>query len=100
MSWAVEREDVIVARFAVPPEQAEVRLTVDGTGALRRVEVRRWGNVGRRGYGYIPFGGDIHAERTFGDLTLPSRVTVGWWYGTPRYTPFFDATIIDAVAEG
>lgn len=27
---------------------------------------------------------------------LPSRVTVGWWYGTPRYKPFFEATILNA----
>ena len=44
----------------------------------------------------MPFGGDVHAERRFGDLVLPSRVTVGWWYGTPRYTPFFEATVLAA----
>jgi hypothetical protein len=32
----------------------------------------------------------------FGDLTLPSEVSVGWWWGTPRYEPFFEATVLDA----
>ncbi len=56
----------------------------------------RWGNVGQQEFGYIPFGGDIHAERRFDNLVLPSQVTVGWWYGTPRYRPFFEATILSA----
>ena len=36
------------------------------------------------------------AGQRFGDLVLPSRVTVGWWFGTPRYEPFFEATILSA----
>jgi len=28
--------------------------------------------------------------------TIPSRLTVGWWFGTPRYAPFFEATLLDA----
>jgi hypothetical protein len=35
-------------------------------------------------------------ERRFGDVTIPSRVSVGWWFGTPRYKPFFEATITAA----
>lgn len=98
VAWAAERDDVIVATFDVPPERPSVRLTIDATGALRHVQLDRWGDVGREGFGYIPFGGDVHAERRFGGLTIPSRVTVGWWYATPRFKPFFDATILDVVS--
>jgi hypothetical protein len=38
----------------------------------------------------------VHAERRFGELTIPSRLSVGWWFGTPRYTPFFTAEISGA----
>ncbi|MGI8749668.1 MAG: hypothetical protein ACR2J6_03830 [Thermoleophilaceae bacterium] len=41
-------------------------------------------------------GGHVHDERGFGDLTLPRRVSVGWWFGTPRYEPFVEATVLDA----
>ena len=41
----------------------------------------------------MPFGGEIHAERRFGDLLLPSALSVGWWFDTPRYAPFFHAEI-------
>jgi hypothetical protein len=93
VSWQAERDDLIVAHFDVPPERAQVRLRIDAIGALRSVEIMRWGNVGQDGFGYIPFGGDIHAERRFGDLVVPSELTIGWWYGTARYRPFFRATI-------
>ena len=99
VSWQAERDDLIVARFDVPPERAEVRLRIGTTGALRSVEIMRWGSSGQDGFGYIPFGGDIRAERRFGDLVLPSELTIGWWYGTARYRPFFQATIHDAHAN-
>lgn len=98
--WEAEADDLIVARFDVPPEAAELRLGIDDRGAVRTVSIMRWGDVGQDGFGPIPFGGDMLAERTFGDVTLPSEVRVGWWYGTPRYKPFFEATITDAQPLG
>jgi hypothetical protein len=47
-------------------------------------------------HGYVPCGAEVHAERRFGPLLLPSRVTVGWWFGTPRWAPFFEAEIVAA----
>jgi hypothetical protein len=99
VSWHAESQDLVVARIDVPPEPAVARLCVDATGALRSVQIMRWGKVGQDQFGLIPFGADIHSERRFGDLVLPSELTVGWWYGTPRYHPFFQATIHD-VREG
>lgn len=97
VEWRAEGGDHIVATVSVPPERPEVHLALAADGAVRSVSLMRWGNSGQKAFGYIPFGGEIHAERRFGDLVLPSRVTVGWWYGTPRYKPFFEATILSAV---
>ena len=91
VEWRAESEHRIVARLDVPPEYPDVAFRIDPAGALCGVSLLRW-----RDTGYVPFGGDVHAERRFGDLVLPSRVTVGWWYGTPRYTPFFEATVLSA----
>jgi hypothetical protein len=74
-----------------------VRLAIDDTGAVLTVSVMRWGNVDQNDYGYIPFGGNVTAERRFGDLVLPSRVSIGWWFGMARFAPFFEAEILDAV---
>jgi hypothetical protein len=93
VAWRAETEDVIVARFDLPPEHPEVRARIDEQGAIRTVSALRWGNAGEQTFQYIPFGGEVHAERRFGDLVLPSDLTVGWWFDTPRYAPFFKAHI-------
>jgi hypothetical protein len=92
--WRAVSDDVIVASFEVPPEQVQLELGIDAAGAVRTLSIMRWGDVGQDRFGYIPFGGRVHAERRFGDVVLPSRVTIGWWFGTPRYAPFFAATIL------
>jgi hypothetical protein len=94
VTWRAVSDEVIVASFEVPPEQPELTLGIDGAGAVRTVSVMRWGNADQERFGYIPFGGNVHTERRFGDVVLPSRVTIGWWFGTPRYAPFFEATIL------
>ena len=93
VTWRAETEHVIVARFDLLPEQPEVRVEIGDRGAIRTVSALRWGNAGEKTFQYIPFGGEIHAERRFGDLLLPSSASVGWWFDTPRYAPFFHAEI-------
>ena len=93
VAWRAESENIIVAHFDLPPEHPEVRVRIDEHGAIRTVSALRWGNAGEKTFRYIPFGGEIHAERRFADLVLPSRASVGWWFDTPRYAPFFHAEI-------
>jgi hypothetical protein len=90
VDWRAESDSVIVARFDLPPEHPEVRVVIDDHGAMRTVAAPRWFKDR-----YVPFGGEILAERRFGDLVIPSRVRVGWWFGTDRYAPFFEADIDD-----
>jgi hypothetical protein len=56
----------------------------------------RWGPLDGEGYGYIPCGRDVQAERCFGAVTVPSKLTVSWRFGTPRQVPFFKAEIAAA----
>jgi hypothetical protein len=46
--------------------------------------------------GYIRCGGEVEAEQRFGDLVIASRLTVGWWFETARWAPFFKAHILSA----
>jgi hypothetical protein len=74
---------------------------IDGHGAVKNAVADRWGSSGQKEFGYIPCGCEVHAERRFGNLVVPSRVTVGWWFGTPRYAPFFKAeTTISRLRAG
>jgi hypothetical protein len=93
VTWRAETDNVILARLDLPPERPEVRLSIDEHGAIRTVSALRWGNAGEKTFQYIRFGGDVHAERRFGELVLPSILSVGWWFDTQRYAPFFRAEI-------
>jgi hypothetical protein len=95
VSWRAEAADHIVATWDVPPERPELHLRIDGLGGVRSVCADRWGKLRRNGHGYIPCGCEVRGERRFGDFVVPSSVTVGWWFGTPRYAPFFKADVLD-----
>jgi hypothetical protein len=95
--WHAKTDNEIIVDLFLPPERPALHLTIDNDGAVRSVNLQRWGNAGEKDFGYIPFGGDVLAERRFGDLVLPARLRVGWWHGSERFNPFFDAEIISAV---
>ena len=100
VTWEAESDDVIVATIDVPPERPQLRLRIDGDGAVRSASALRWRKVRQREYGYIPCGCEVRAERRFGDVVVPSSVTVGWWFGTPRYAPFFEAEVDSLAVVG
>ena len=80
----------------MPPERPEVHLRIDDRGAVRSASALRWDNGEHGLRGYIPCGGAVEAEQRFGGLVIASRVTVGWWFETPRWAPFFMADILSA----
>jgi hypothetical protein len=88
VEWRAEADDHIVASFHVPPERPEVHIRIGPDGAVRSHSGPRW-----HGQGYEPFGADVHAERSFGPVTIPSRFTAGWGYGTAAWAPFFEGEI-------
>jgi hypothetical protein len=95
--WHAESDNEITVDLPLAPERPALHVTIDSDGAVQSVNLQRWGNAGARAFGYLPFGGDILAEKRFGDLVLPARLRVGWWHGTERFSPFFEAEIISAV---
>jgi hypothetical protein len=96
VAWRAESDDRLVARFDLPPERPEIEVRIDSQGAIKQVSGARWGPLDGGGYGYIPCGCDVAAERRFGDVTIPSKLTVSWLFGTPRQAPFFKAEITAA----
>jgi hypothetical protein len=97
VSWRAEADDHIVATCDVPPEQPEVHLRIDTRGAVSSVWLSRWTVTEGDGPGYVPFGVDVSDERAFGEMTIGVKISAGWWYGTPRYKPFFEAEVLSAV---
>jgi hypothetical protein len=92
VTWRAESENVIVAVFDVPPERPEIRFQLGTDGRVCAQTALRW--QGARA-GYVPFGVDVHAERTFDGVTIPSRFLGGWGHGTPKWAPSFDGEIYE-----
>ena len=98
VNWRAESENEIVASWDVPPERPELHLEIDDRGAVRAYWTSRWSDTGQKAFGYMPCGCHVGAERRFGDLVVPSRITGAWWFGTPRQAPFYRAEVRELAA--
>lgn len=96
VAWRAESDDTIVGRFDLPPERPEVELRIDPDGAITRASAARWGPLDEGGHDYIQCGCEVHAEHRFGGLTIPSRLTVSWEFGTRLQAPYMRAEITAA----
>ncbi len=82
------------ATMSLHGETTPITLTVDEDGRLKEIVMQRWGNQTEDGsFRYIPYGATVLEERTFGGYTIPSRLAVGWWYGTDRYEEVVRANV-------
>jgi hypothetical protein len=91
VTWRAESDEIVVACWDVPPERPEVRLRIDQSGVVQSAWAQRW----RGDSGYVTCGCEVHAGRRWGDLAVPSRLSVGWDFGTPAYRPFFSPQVED-----
>lgn len=84
------------AAFAVSGEQVEVEIATDGAGRVEGLKLQRWGNPEGAAFHLVSFGGLAAGEATFDGYTIPTRLRVGWYFGTPRFESageFFRCTI-------
>ncbi len=88
-----------VARIVIDGGEAvEVTIEVAADGRLLRASGPRWReDAGDGAPGYVPFAAEFTSEeRSFGGVTIPTRLRAGWRLGEPGVEPFFEATIDDA----
>src|SRR3569623_1744914 len=87
------------ARFRAHGEAADVDYMIDEGGRLLSSSISRWGNPEGGAFHYLPCGGYVEQEGRFGGYTIPTRMRVGWYFGTDRYArdgEFFRVTIDEA----
>ncbi len=99
LSWTAQDSLHPHARLTVQGEAGELAFTIDDTGALKTLNLPRWGNPGGGAFHYVDFGRVAEEEGRFGGYTIPTRLRVGWYVGTDRFEPdgeFFRVTIDDA----
>lgn len=88
------------ARFAAHGESAGIDYTVNAGGQLETVSMPRWGNPEGGEFHYVDCGAFVEEEGTFAGYTIPTRMRVGWHFGTDRFEQegeFFRVTIDDAI---
>jgi hypothetical protein len=66
-------------------ESASLRLDIDASGALRSLQLERWGSLSGEPARYHAFGGYVDAERSFGGVTIPTKLRIGWHFGSERF---------------
>ncbi len=99
VTWTAKDSFHPHARLNVQGEAGELALTIDDSGKLKAFSLPRWGNPEGKEFRYAGFGGVVQEERTFAGYTIPTRLRVGWHFGTDRFEregEFFRATVDDA----
>ncbi|NJL80874.1 MAG: hypothetical protein HC917_22490 [Richelia sp. SM2_1_7] len=83
VSWQAINDNTIEANMKVDDEAVTLTFFIDSNGKLLKVSLLRWGEKNQdSSYTYIPFGGEVLEERTFGGFTIPSQINAGLvvWY--------------------
>lgn len=77
-------------------QEGRVLLGVGEEGGLREVSIKRWGDPdGTGAFRLADFGGLVEDEARFAGYTIPSRLRVGWHFGSDSFEAgeFFRVTI-------
>ncbi len=99
VTWGSADTSHLQASFIAQGEPAKLDLTLDQLGRPQTAQLPRWGNPEGAAHHYVDFGAIIEAEGTFSGYTIPTRLRVGWYFGSDRFEPegeFFRATIDSA----
>lgn len=92
-------EDRVEGIVRAHGDDTPIWMDLAADGSVTAAGMDRWGNPDRDGYRRSRFGGIIEADRTFGGITMPTRVQMGWHFGFDRFAldgEFFRAEITSA----
>ncbi|MEQ8752203.1 MAG: hypothetical protein RID09_01635 [Coleofasciculus sp. G1-WW12-02] len=102
VTWSSTETSHLHASFIAQGEQAGLDLTIDQKGRLKTAKLPRWGNPEGAEHHYVDFGAIVEEEGTFCSYTIPTRLRVGWYFGTERFESegeFFRATIDEVIYQ-
>jgi hypothetical protein len=100
IAWTELDTAHVQANFTAWGEPAELLLTIDDIGRLEQVKFKRWGNPEGGDHHYVDFGGVVEEESSFGGYTIPTRLRLGWFFGSDRFESegeFFRCSINNAI---
>jgi hypothetical protein len=86
VTWMAASDVRITASFSHGNVDLTLDIMLDDDAHIRSVTFDRWGDPDNIGTSAIhPFGIDVTAYRTLGELTIPSSGRGGWFHGTDRW---------------
>lgn len=80
-------DQTLQATLKVFDEETDLTMHIDSSGRLETIRYMRWGNPDNTAYRAVDFGGIIEEESLFEGVTVPSKLRIGWHYGTDRFEP-------------
>lgn len=94
VSWKAINDNTIQASINIDETPTKLTIYINPDGKVQKISFLRWGeHTPDSSFTEIPFGGEFQSEQTFGGYTIPSEVSLGWWFGTDSYSDFFRAKI-------
>jgi hypothetical protein len=91
--WQAESDSTARIIQSVDRFSSTITIRIDATGKLLSVKTLRLQEASGE---FIPFGATIDEERQFNGYRIPSKVKVGWNFGSENYAEFFRTEILDA----
>lgn len=99
--WEAVDADTARVRLAMGGRTQVVTLQLDTDGHPTAASLTRWGDPDGDGvFEKAPFGAELGGFRAFGGHTIPTRVRVGWGFGTDAFAPFFEVEVTAADFSG
>lgn len=87
VDWVATTGKQITAGFLVEDHPVEVSFVLNDESLAESVLLQRWGDPDNTGvFGLHPFGGHFLEHGTFNGLTIPTAGSMGWHYGTDRWS--------------
>jgi hypothetical protein len=99
VSWTAPETSHAHTQFTAHNETAGIDYAIDKKGRLQSVNMPRLGNPDGSTFGYANFGGFVEQKGSFTGYTIPTRMPLGWHFGSERFESegeFFRVVIDDA----
>lgn len=84
-NWTGGASNVACVTVNAGGQSAEMEFVMDESGRLRNMSMQRWGNPEGGEFHSSRFGAIVEDESTFDGYTIPTKLRIGWYFGTKRF---------------
>lgn len=85
VTWSESDANTVVAELPLFGESDPVTFKLRENGMLQDLLMKRWGKNPEGEFEEMDFGGVVEEEGTFGGYTIPTKLRIGWHYGSETF---------------